>query len=50
MDALLKLREANTKRELEWDPDRKLTMLFHANELAGEVGEACNVVKVSSLD
>ena len=39
------LREANALREVEWDPERKLTALFHGNELAGEVGEACNVLK-----
>jgi len=28
-----------------WDPQNKLTPLFFATELAGEVGEACNIVK-----
>lgn len=39
------LTKANENRRQEWDKDSKMTILFHANELAGEVGEACNVVK-----
>jgi NTP pyrophosphatase (non-canonical NTP hydrolase) len=42
---LNQLRKANTLRNQVWDPDNKLTPLFCATELAGEVGEACNVVK-----
>lgn len=44
-DFLQQLRRANQERMLEWDPDGKLSSLFYAVELAGEVGEACNVVK-----
>ena len=39
------LREANTKRQQEWDPDGQLTLAYRGNELAGEVGEACNKIK-----
>lgn len=39
------LQSANYRRNKEWDPQEKLTGLFFATELAGEVGEACNVVK-----
>jgi len=39
------LRKANADRQKEWDAHRKLTSTFFAIELAGEVGEVCNVVK-----
>jgi NTP pyrophosphatase (non-canonical NTP hydrolase) len=39
------LRRANVRRQKEWDPDNRITTLFVSNELAGETGEACNVVK-----
>lgn len=39
------LRAANTVRQLEWDPNSQITGLYRAVELAGEVGEACNIVK-----
>lgn len=39
------LREANVARDKEWDKDSKITLSFRGNELAGEVGEACNVMK-----
>jgi NTP pyrophosphatase (non-canonical NTP hydrolase) len=42
---LADLREANVKRENEWDPGAVQTLEFYGNELAGEVGEACNVIK-----
>lgn len=42
---LKQLREANLARNDEWDTGGQLTGLFFSNELAGEVGEACNVVK-----
>lgn len=41
----LSLRSANTARQQEWDPGSQLTLTYRANELAGEVGEACNVAK-----
>jgi len=39
------LRGANLRRNRLWDPTSKITPLFRATELAGEVGEACNVIK-----
>lgn len=39
------LREANEVREQEWDPDSRITIEYRGNELAGEVGEACNIIK-----
>lgn len=39
------LRKANTVRQAEWDVGNQLTLVYRGNELAGEVGEACNVIK-----
>jgi len=39
------IQQALAERDLEWDPEGKLTLEFRATELAGECGEACNVVK-----
>lgn len=39
------LREANELRNEEWDSDSQVTLSFRGNELAGEVGEACNLIK-----
>lgn len=39
------LRRANINRQAEWDPDSKITLSYRGNELAGEVGEACNIMK-----
>lgn len=39
------LRSANIKRQLEWCPDQTPDMSFRGNELAGETGEACNIIK-----
>lgn len=39
------LRVANAARQKEWDPDARLGLLFFAVAMAGEAGEACNVVK-----
>lgn len=39
------LREANSARHQELDPDGRITAVYMGNELAGEVGEACNVIK-----
>jgi NTP pyrophosphatase (non-canonical NTP hydrolase) len=39
------LRIANVIRQKEWAGDVVLDASFAGNELAGEVGEACNVVK-----
>lgn len=39
------LRKANLARQAEWDIDSQITLAYRGNELAGEVGEACNVIK-----
>lgn len=39
------LRSANITRQAEWDPANKIDLAYRGNELAGEVGEACNVIK-----
>lgn len=39
------LREANRARQAEWDSGNQLTLAYRGNEMAGEVGEACNVIK-----
>lgn len=39
------LRDANKLRQAEWDKDSKITLAYRGNELAGEVGEACNLIK-----
>lgn len=39
------LREANIVRQDEWDSDSKTDSSYAGNELAGEVGEACNIIK-----
>jgi NTP pyrophosphatase (non-canonical NTP hydrolase) len=39
------LHEANAARQIEWDADNQITLAYRGNELAGEVGEACNVIK-----
>lgn len=46
MNFLERLRAANIARDVEWNTGAvSVSMLFRANELAGEVGEACNVLK-----
>lgn len=39
------LRAANVMRQKEWDPTNSITPEFRGNELAGEVGELCNLIK-----
>jgi len=39
------LRRANVARQAEWAGNVELSLVYKGNELAGEVGEACNVVK-----
>ncbi|OYX70608.1 MAG: hypothetical protein B7Y81_11190 [Caulobacter sp. 32-67-35] len=39
------LRAANLARQAEWDTDGQITLSYRGNELAGEVGEACNLIK-----
>jgi NTP pyrophosphatase (non-canonical NTP hydrolase) len=43
--SLRMLRDANVRRQQEWDTDNKIDLAFRGVELAGEVGEACNVLK-----
>lgn len=39
------LHRANIERQAAWCPDRQPDLSFRGNELAGETGEACNVIK-----
>lgn len=39
------LREANVHRQSLWDSGNQITLAYRGNEMAGEVGEACNVIK-----
>jgi len=39
------LRALNEIRQKEWDPTDVITLAYRGNELAGEIGEACNVIK-----
>ncbi len=39
------LRECNATRQRGWDPSDAITIEFRGNELAGEVGELCNLIK-----
>lgn len=39
------LTAANLARQKEWDAGNQLTLAYRGNEMAGEVGEACNVIK-----
>lgn len=40
-----RLRTSNQKRQDEWDSDQQISLSYRGNELAGEVGEACNIIK-----
>lgn len=40
-----KLREANITRQIEWQNGKDLTIEYRGNELAGEAGELCNLLK-----
>lgn len=44
-NGLDRLRQANIHRQKLWDPDNVIDFAYRGNELAGEVGEACNVIK-----
>jgi NTP pyrophosphatase (non-canonical NTP hydrolase) len=41
----LTLRSANLARQSIWCPEQKPDLSFRGNELAGETGEVCNVIK-----
>ena len=43
--SLRALHAANIARQAEWCPDQVPDLSFRGNELAGEAGEACNIVK-----
>lgn len=43
--SLESLRSANQRRQKEWDQKDVIDLSYRGNELAGEVGEACNVIK-----
>jgi len=45
MDFLKTLRHANIERDKEWNPDKVISLSFRGNETAGELGEACNILK-----
>ena len=42
---IAEIQDALAERDLEWDPNGKLSLEFRGVELAGETGEACNVIK-----
>lgn len=42
LDQLLRV---NRERQAEWDPENKITLTYRGNELAGEIGELCNMLK-----
>ena len=44
------LRASNIRRQKEWDVDSQITLAYRGNELAGEVGEACNIIKKLERD
>lgn len=41
----LTLRSANVARQAAWCPEQQPDLSFRGNELAGETGEVCNVIK-----
>lgn len=42
---MIELHKANIARDKEWNPENVCTLEFWGVELAGEVGEACNIIK-----
>ena len=40
-----RLRAANLVRQAEWNPNDKISLSYRGNELAVEVGRACNIIK-----
>ena len=40
-----KLRRKNIQRQHEWDSNNQISLSYRGNELAGETGEACNIIK-----
>lgn len=45
IDTYETLRAANEARQAEWDAGNQISAAYRGNELAGEVGEVCNVIK-----
>ncbi|OJX48982.1 MazG-like family protein [Devosia sp. 66-22] len=39
------LSTANAERQKQWDSGNQISLSYRGNEMAGEVGEACNVIK-----
>jgi len=39
------LRSANEHRQRLWDAGNVISLSYRGNELAGETGEACNIIK-----
>lgn len=44
-DVFTNLRAANIHRQRLWDAGNQIDLAYRGNELAGEVGEACNIIK-----
>lgn len=42
---LKRLRNAQVERQKLWDPGIKLDLNYFGNAAAGEMGEACNIIK-----
>ena len=45
MSDFVTLSVANKLRQAEWDSGNKIDLSYRGNELAGETGEACNIIK-----
>lgn len=45
VDFLKKLRIASNNRQVEWTNGENPSLTYRGNELAGETGEACNIIK-----
>ena len=45
MGILEDLSGMNILRQTEWDDKSQISLSYRGNELAGEVGEACNIIK-----
>lgn len=45
MGILEKLIVANELRQVKWDENQEFDLVYYGNALAGEVGEACNIIK-----
>lgn len=42
---LAELSAKNNERQAFWDPNGLIDIAYRGNELAGETGEACNLIK-----